>query len=132
MFLFYGLTKKDFNPYVLDKNLQINYYKVEPKVQTQIDKIKANKKWLKQIKTKAGKENLPVPAMLEREARYMTNQVSFANKRAKDLILRIKQDSAWFVQVKKQAKERGISNQEMLLISAKFIMANDKKPNEQD
>ena len=126
--LFYGLTNKNHKPYNFNQDIYIEIFKVEPAIQLQIDKIKQNKEWLNQVKQNALNRGTNIPRMLEREANYIvrtsTNPLGI---RLNNLINRIKQDSVWMKDIKQEALKKNVSEDEMILRSAKYIINKEKE-----
>ncbi len=86
--------------------------------------------WLEKVKVKAKEKNISVEEMLSADADYIY-ETEYNTQKVIDFIEqtkeRIKKDEKWFGDIKRKAKEKNISAEEMLELDAKYVYDLDKK-----
>ena len=98
----------------------------EKDVQFYIEKIKKNEKWLANVKKKAVERSISLDSMLLLSAKYAQKK-DIKNKtgNSKELdhyIKKIKGDKKWMESIRKKAKERNVSVEEMIETDAKYTL----------
>jgi len=130
MIFIYALVNNGREPYSYNKKFHVDSHRVSPSLRIKIERIKKDSLWMHNIKKTAKVRGLTIPAMIEIEANsLMAEDLYFEEQESREqsLISRIKNDSIWFYKVKKQALDEGVSEEEMILRSVKFIMSKDDK-----
>ncbi len=94
--------------------------------------IPQDKDWMEKINVQAGERSIGADSMLILSAKFMAKKNGYpvAESQVKDLgfyIEKIKNDDKWLKSVEKQAVERSISIDSMLILSAKYLVKKQIK-----
>ena len=116
--LLYTLVGNTTKTYEFNKEKQINFLELTAQKKKIVDKIKQNKVRLEKIKEESQSSELGIPDLLILKAEEEIRLIAQVN----EIIKRIKKDPKWYADVKKQALERKLSEEKMLLLSAKYIL----------
>jgi hypothetical protein len=141
LMLFFSLLSTPNSLYKHNRELSVSLYSNNtPDIIRQIEKIKNNPDWLSHVKRHAKIRGITIPLMLEKSAKSFLKEhgsvgIKKNNVELDDLTIekrdrirkRILKDSLWLESIKKQAKERGISDEEMIERAISYILINQKK-----
>jgi hypothetical protein len=129
LLFFMNISKSNSIPYKVDKSYQSDLYNATPEQQKQISIIKSDTAYLIKIYKEAMQKDKTIPAMLLSEAERKVKIKNDLKKRHLDLMAWIRQDSIWMSDIVKGAKERGITQEEMIMRASKYVI-NEEIRNE--
>lgn len=92
-----------------------------------MNRISNDKDWMNEIKKQAVEQGVSEQDMLIKNAKYMAKQNGFGDKEPTELeiqIEKIKANPEWLADVEKQALERGISMDSMLVRAARYTLSS--------
>lgn len=125
--IFMLFINKNHDKYTVDKAFYKTLYKVPDNAQNIIDSIKSSPELMSFIKTKAILTDKTIPQQLIEEAENKLKKETFIKDRFKHLIQRIENDSVWMIDIRKGARERGITEKQMISNAAKYMIEQDLK-----
>lgn len=91
-----------------------------------IDYIKSEEKWMEQIIQKANYRHISIDSMILKDADWVFQRHGPIRKKRTldDIIASIKKNNSWFNDVKRQATEKNISMDSMIVINARWFRDN--------
>jgi len=124
----WGFIEKVYEAY--DKELKAIFRK-NVYIQNIIEEINNTPGWLNDIKKKAKNNNISIEQQIKMDALYIYD-VDYGRKEVIELTeetkTRIFNTPEWIEQIKKKAKEKNLSFEEMVELDAKYIYVTEQRP----
>jgi len=90
--------------------------------------IRADDEWMTRIEEKATERGVTIDEMVKMDAEWIVNEKKKnAPKTVESVLETMKNNEEWLKQIEWKAAERGISLEEMMVIEAEYVVAQQNK-----